>query len=74
MRTEITSTYEAYSIVEGFCGYEPSEDEQLVAWAYLIKSGAVWSLQGFYGRTANELIGNGYISYKGDILIDLESC
>lgn len=64
------TTYEACSIVEGFCGYEPTEQEQLQAWAHLIKTGAAWSLQGWYGRTAASLIDDGYIDTEGNILID----
>jgi hypothetical protein len=64
------TTYDACSIVEGFCGYEPTEQEQLQAWAHLIKTGAAWSLQGWYGRTAASLIDEGYIDTEGNILID----
>lgn len=64
------TTYEACSIVEGFCGYEPTEQEQLQAWAHLIKTGDAWSLQGWYGRTAASLIDDGYIDTEGNILID----
>jgi hypothetical protein len=33
-----------------------SEDECLEAWQWLIDEGHVWKLQGFYGRTAVNLI------------------
>jgi hypothetical protein len=65
------TTYDACSIVEGFCGYEPTEQEHIQAWAHLIKTGAAWSLQGWYGRNANALIKAGYISSDGDILIEI---
>lgn len=65
------TTYDACSIVEGFCGYEPTEQEQLQAWAHLIETGAAWSLQGWYGRNAMALIEAGYISKQGEILIEL---
>jgi hypothetical protein len=68
--TQMT-TYDACSIVEGFCGYEPSEQDQLQAWAALIESGAAWTLQGWYGRNAAALIEAGYISKTGQILIEL---
>jgi hypothetical protein len=68
--TQMT-TYDACSIVEGFCGYEPTELEQLKAWAHLIKVGAAWTLQGWYGRNAAALIEAGYIDNNGQILIEL---
>jgi len=34
----------------------------------LVKNGMAWSLQGFYGRTAKDLIDNGYLNEQGDIL------
>ena len=37
-----------------------SHDDYLAAWQSLIDSGAVWSLQGHYGRTATELIRYGH--------------
>ncbi len=40
----------------------------------LIKTGLCWSLQGFYGRTARELIDNGYISKEGEILKSPTEC
>ena len=70
METTMT-TYDACSIVEGFCGYEPTEQEQLQAWAHLIETGAAWSLQGWYGRNAMALIEAGYLSKQGQILIEL---
>ena len=70
METTMT-TYDACSIVEGFCGYEPTEQEQLQAWAHLIETGAAWSLQGWYGRNAMAWIEAGYISTHGEILLEL---
>jgi hypothetical protein len=61
-------SFSACSIAEGFCGGEDaSEDDQLRAWAYLIKTGQCWSLQGFYGRTASRLIEQKIISAEGII-------
>ena len=49
-------TFTAISIIERFCGYEPTEDETIKAWQSIIDSGQVWGLQGKYGRTASDLI------------------
>ena len=49
--------FDAVMIAEGV---EPAtEDEQIKAWQHLIDSGLVWSLQGWFGRTASNLIGQG---------------
>lgn len=60
--------YLACAYAEGFCeGEDASEYEQLQAWAYLIKTGECWGLQGWYGRTATAYIKNGYIDKNGAI-------
>lgn len=38
---------------------EADEDEITGAWQYLIDTAVVWNLQGFYGRTAMQLIEDG---------------
>ena len=51
--------------------YESGEleaEKTLELFAELIKSGSAWTLQGSYGRTASELIRQGYISQSGEIL------
>jgi hypothetical protein len=53
--------YIACSIVEGFDGgTDASPEDQLAAWQYLIDTGVVWQLQGWYGRTAAALIEFGH--------------
>lgn len=52
-------TYTACSIVEGFSGEDHTEEQIIEAWQFLIDSGIVWSLQGWYGRTAAWLIDQG---------------
>lgn len=60
--------YLATAYAEGFCeGENASPVDQIRAWAYLIKNGICWGLQGFFGRTANSLIEQGIISKKGRI-------
>jgi len=63
--------YDSCSIVEGFCDYEPTQEEQILAWSHLIRTGAAWSLQGWYGRTASALIDQGILDLNGDILIEI---
>jgi len=54
--------YLACAIAEGFCeGEGASEKEQLAAWQYLVDNGLAWQLQGWFGRTAANLIENGII-------------
>jgi hypothetical protein len=38
-------------------------EEELEAWQYLIDTGMVWKLQGWYGRTAKRLIDEGECTY-----------
>ena len=38
-------------------------DEEVEAWQYLIDTGLAWQLQGWYGRTAQRLINDGYCTY-----------
>lgn len=59
--------FEACGIIEGFTGANPSAKQTVKAWAYLIKTGACWSLQGWYGRSAQHLIDGGYITKSGRV-------
>ncbi|MFF3793754.1 hypothetical protein ACFYXW_27510 [Streptomyces sp. NPDC001981] len=43
-------------------------DDILDLFATLIRSGMAWTLQGSYGRTAQDLIDQGIISREGEIL------
>lgn len=54
--------YLATAIAEGFCeGEGASEKDQLIAWQWLHDKKIAYSLQGWFGRTAQNLIDNGYI-------------
>ena len=63
--------YLAAAFAEGFGeGEGATQEQQLEAWAYLIKTGQCWTLQGWFGRMADNLITNGIISKDGEILIN----
>ena len=38
-------------------------EEETAAWQYLIDTGLAWRLQGWFGRTAKQLIDEGYCTY-----------
>jgi len=53
--------YLACAYAEGFCeGENATDEERIDAFQYLIDTGKVWHLQGWYGRTATSLIESGY--------------
>jgi len=51
-------TFTAVGIAEGFIDAE-SKEQVIDAWQYLIDTGLAWKLQGRFGRTASQLIGQG---------------
>ncbi len=51
----IMDNYTAVGIAEGFIESE-NDDQQIQAWQHLIDTGLAWQLQGFFGRTATQLI------------------
>ena len=66
------TSYLATAYAEGFCeGEGATFDEQVEAWAYLIMTGAAWSLQGWFGRNASHFIEQGMIDREGKIDWDL---
>lgn len=52
--------FTATMIAEGAYEVETKE-EWLEAWQVLVDTGVVWQLQGWFGRTATDLIANGEI-------------
>jgi len=56
------NNYDAIMIAEGVI--EVDEDKQIEAWQYLVDTGLAWSLQGWFGRTAMDLIEQGIIERK----------
>jgi hypothetical protein len=54
-------TYQAVGLAEGFIEAD-SEDQVLEAWQTLVDTGMAWQLQGWFGRTARNLIEEGYIN------------
>jgi hypothetical protein len=52
---ESMSTFDAVMIAEGVQPVE-TEEEYLEAWQMLIDTGMAYQLQGWFGRTANQLI------------------
>ena len=55
--------YTAVGIAEGFIEAE-TDKQVLQAWQHLVDTGLVWSLQGWFGRTARQLIDEGFITQE----------
>ena len=59
------------AVVDMIIDYENGDleaEKTLELFAGLVKNGMAWTLQGSYGRTATELIRQGYISTSGKVL------
>jgi|TARA_R100000149_G_C5813228_1_gene95636 hypothetical protein len=54
----INDNYTAVGIAEGFIKCEDKE-KIIEAWQHLIDTGLAYELQGWFGRTANQLIKEG---------------
>ena len=54
--------FTACMIAEG--QQEATEEEQLQAWQHLVDTGLAWTLQGWFGRTAMDMINAGLITPK----------
>ncbi len=60
MTKDDTAPFDTVSFIIAFEGGELSDEEIIEGFQHLIDSGLAWSLQGFYGRTAQALIEAGY--------------
>ncbi len=56
------NNYDAVMIAEGVI--EADEDKQIEAWQHLVDTGLAWNLQGWFGRTAMDLIEQKIIERK----------
>jgi len=57
--------FTACGLIEGYVDPESEDtalDEIIEACQYLVDTGLVWQLQGFYGRQATELIAAGLVT------------
>tara|TARA_R110000772_G_scaffold12895_2_gene38638 strand:+ start:1242 stop:1451 length:210 start_codon:yes stop_codon:yes gene_type:complete len=57
------TTYDAIGLAEGFIEAE-SQEQFIEAWQFLLDTGLVWTLQGFFGRTAVSMIEEGILEVK----------
>lgn len=55
----IMDVFDATMIAEGVDEVE-TQEEMIEAWQVLIDTGTCWSLQGWFGRTATQLIEQGH--------------
>jgi len=58
--------FDAVMLAEG--ATDGTEEEVLAAWQLLVDTGAAWTLQGFFGRTARALLQAGRIQPAGQRL------
>ena len=62
----VSDVYTACGIIEEFVDIPDGVDTytaNVQAWQYLIDSGHAWTLQGWYGRTARDLIEQGICTH-----------
>ena len=57
-------SFDAVMIAEGVTP-PASDEEYLEAWQHLVDTGLAWQLQGWFGRTAVQLIKSGIVKQGG---------
>lgn len=63
--------YTATGICEGFVEAD-SEEQVIAAWQWMIDNDLCWQLQGWFGRTAMDLINQGICHAKGALIEDTQ--
>ena len=58
-------SYRATGLAEGWIPSD-NEDEIIEAWQYLHETGLAYQLQGWFGRTAQDLLNNGIITNNNE--------
>ena len=58
-------SYTATGLAEGWIPSD-NEDEIIEAWQYLHDTGLAYKLQGWFGRTAQDLLNNGIITNNNE--------
>lgn len=58
-------SYRATGLAEGWITTD-DEDEIIEAWQYLHDTGLAYQLQGWFGRTAQDLLNNGIITNNNE--------
>lgn len=58
-------SYRATGLAEGWIPSD-DEDEIIEAWQYLHDTGLAYQLQGWFGRTAQDLLNNGIITNNNE--------
>jgi hypothetical protein len=57
-----TQTFDLVGEIIAFEQGESDEDRVIVLFQHLVQTGMAWTLQGFYGRTARDLIEAGLVT------------
>ena len=55
-------------LIMSYEGGDATDEETLELFSRLIRTGQAWTLQGFYGRAAAQLIEQGWISPEGEVM------